>query len=282
MNYCQLAKDVPLERVQFPRIAEPKWDGVRVLATISQNDVSFMTRNGKEFNCFPIRTSLLKQVREDVILDGEFVYSNGLQEHRTKISGLVNSAIYGNDRWDSDVMYRVFDCFSQEDFDLRYCPHNLITRRDKLQRLFGTKLPGVVVHNLEDVNKYYEKLRADGYEGAILKDPNSRLNFKRDNSWVKLKAVKTADLVCIDIKGGTGKYTGAIGSLICTGHVEGIPVEVSVGSGLTDMDRGKHPEEFIGKTIEVLYNTTSMDTKTGVASLFLPRFVCVRFDKEVN
>jgi DNA ligase-1 len=135
------------------------------------------------------------------------------------------------------------------------------------------------VHNIADAQGAYEHLISQGYEGAMLKHANSTYDFKRSASWVKMKETKTADLTCVGHLFGTGKYEGMIGSLVCKGIVEGVPVEVAVGSGLTDDDRAKKPTSYIGKTIEVKYNTVVQDKNGNTSSLFLPRFSCVRFDK---
>jgi DNA ligase-1 len=129
------------------------------------------------------------------------------------------------------------------------------------------------------VNQIYADLIDQGLEGLILKSPKHLYTFKRSADWVKLKEIKTADLQCVDYVQGTGKYQGMIGALACEGLVEGQHVTVNVGSGLTDEDRQHHPSDFIARTIEVKYNSIIQDSITKEWSLFLPRFVMVRFDK---
>ena len=55
---------------------------------------------------------------------------------------------------------------------------------------------------------------------------------------------------------------------------------MNVGSGLTDADREQDHKKFLGKIIEVVYNE-KIKAKDGTFSLFLPRFVTVREDKDV-
>jgi ATP-dependent DNA ligase len=94
---------------------------------------------------------------------------------------------------------------------------------------------------------------------------------------VKIKEVYDADLYCVGVKLGKGKYEGKIGSL--TLQTSCGRVEVDCGSGLTDFDRNKNPDEFIGKIIEIQYNKFIQSKKDKPASLYLPRFVEVREDK---
>ena len=64
----------------------------------------------------------------------------------------------------------------------------------------------------------------------------------------------------------------------CTGIVDGKNISVSVGSGLSDHDRGKPLTDFIDKQIEVKYN--SIIPSVGEEyTLYLPRYVRIREDK---
>ena len=135
------------------------------------------------------------------------------------------------------------------------------------------------VESVQDVNSLFEKVLADKQEGLILKSDKHRYSFKRSADWVKLKDILTADLQCVDIIEGTGKYEGMIGALVCEGFIDGVLVKVNVGSGLTDCQRSDHWSEYISHTIEVKYNSLIQDSVTKEWSLFLPRFVTVRFDK---
>lgn len=96
---------------------------------------------------------------------------------------------------------------------------------------------------------------ARGWEGIYLKHI-SHIHYpgKRVKNAIKMKAHHTADVKCIGIEEGEGKYQGHIGSLIC---VDENGIEVKVGSGLTDADRKLSDDYFIGKTIEIAYESFS-------------------------
>ena len=72
-----------------------------------------------------------------------------------------------------------------------------------------------------------------------------------------------------------------MGALICQSS-DG-KVEVSVGSGYSDAQRREFTrDEMIGKVVTVLYNERIASLgRAGVDSLFLPRFIEVREDKDV-
>jgi DNA ligase-1 len=126
----------------------------------------------------------------------------------------------------------------------------------------------------------YAIKRKAGKEGTIVKNINHMWVPKRSNELCKLKAIETADLMVVDVIEGTGKYVGMVGALKC--KTEDGLLEVNVGSGFSDAER----KEFfrfgmINSVIEVLYNEVIKSKGKDKASLFLPRFECVRFDKTV-
>ena len=108
-------------------------------------------------------------------------------------------------------------------------------------------------------------------------DKTANWEDKRSKQLIKLKAELDADLKVIDVKAGTGKYEGQIGALVCTDSSR--KLNVSVGSGLSDEQRKTLvADELIGKIVTVTYNA-KIQAKDGTWSLFLPRLVEIREDK---
>jgi len=285
----QLAKEVPLKKIKFPVNAEIKYDGVRLILRKEKNCVSFWTRNGKHVPLpFLERIIGLSNLPYSV-LDMEITLETGKMVDRTKISGLINSAMKGSKLKPEDevcMVCHVFDCMSIEAFDTKKVSANYEVRRKTTKDfvyLIDSKhfklAESEVCRTIKDVHQFYSEVLHLGYEGLILKHDNSPYTFKRSAHWAKMKETKTTDLKCIGTVKGDGKYEGMIGALILEGQVEGKFVHVKVGSGLTDNDRTLGSFDYLDKTIEVKYNTLIQDSKSSQWSLFLPRFVCVRFDK---
>ena len=104
---------------------------------------------------------------------------------------------------------------------------------------------------------------------------------KRAYGLSNLKAIEDADLEVIDWVEGEGKYVGMLGALVCQSS-DG-KVVVSIGSGFSDEQRKNFTREAtVGRIVEVLYNEriASRD-RPDTDSLFLPRFVELREDKDV-
>ena len=282
----QLAKEIPLENLKFPIYGEIKYDGVRMITIISKGEVNFYTRNGKSIN-IPKLTKILEQRFDDtyrLVLDGELASNTGKSKDRTKVSGMVNSALHGGELDIDLVSYYVFDVLDYNEFRRKYCSAHFGYRLQHLTDLFDNHLAYIgsieksnvfEIKSASAANNYFEQVISQGYEGLILKAKDHVYSFKRSNDWVKMKSVKTVELRCHRVdRGEKGtKYEFDIGSLRCYGIVEGVRINVSVGSGLTDFDRAQPECYFLGKIIEVKYNSV-IDN-----SLFLPRFVAIREDK---
>lgn len=91
----------------------------------------------------------------------------------------------------------------------------------------------------------------NGWEGFFLFHPLHIIKTNgRSNLAIKVKYRPTAELLCIGVTEGEGKYAGMIGSLLL---VDVIGRTVSVGSGLSDYDRAKDPGFYIDKFIKIEY-----------------------------
>ena len=155
----------------------------------------------------------------------------------------------------------------------------------------------LVVENYKEAQEFYREQIANYYEGAVLKNWGMMWKNHTSPEQIKLKAEKECELRVIGYEPGTGKYEGGIGSLICESS-DG-KLCVSVGSGLRDSDRGFEREDegdsskglvllsdfdvnmYTGNIISVKFNELiKSDSKDSKHSLFLPRFIEVRTDKD--
>lgn len=281
----QLAEEVDIKKIQLPKLMQLKYNGTRVIARKENGVVTFKTRNGLSFQYDELAKVILLYTEDDnFILDGELTFGDSQGENHAKVSGIVNSALKGTPIKDGlNLVFHVFDFMSIEHFDKCECP---IVYSDRFIRLFNRlnsnskiKIANTsTVHNLEDLQKHFDFVIANRYEGLILKDANHLYSFKRSKDWIKLKSIKDCTLQVINFIPGTGKYEGMIGALQCEGFAEGSHVIVNVGSGLSDSDRAEHPSRYIGKFIDVQYNTVINNSKDNTLSLFLPRFITIRGD----
>jgi len=86
----QLAKELPLDKVEFPCFVETKYDGVRIVITNRNGRVQFITRNGHSVNLPILKCYLENQAKKNYMLDTEVTLESGKMEDRTKVSGMIN------------------------------------------------------------------------------------------------------------------------------------------------------------------------------------------------
>ena len=134
------------------------------------------------------------------------------------------------------------------------------------------------VQNYEEAQVWAKEVMAQGHEGIILKSTAGLYENKRVNHQLKIKAELEADLKVIGWVEGTGRNSGRLGALVVE-SADGA-VKVNVGSGFTDEMRDEITKDnIIGSIITVRYNEIIQDKNSSTKSLFLPRFLEVRLDK---
>lgn len=273
-------------------VCEEKYDGVRVIAYVSGNEVKFYTR---AFNEIP--NQYLKNIADECLiliknsgLQGEWFFDGELTDlNRKSVSGKVTQMLKGKplDSIGDDLLYNVFDL---EDADTLKSGKGIIpfdVRRSTLEGIFMTYnttsltlADSFLTTEKEDIYAYYNKIVARGGEGVILKNPGHVYECKRSKNWIKLKEVNDCDLIVTGWYPGEGKREGFIGGFYCEDSSG--TVKVKVGAGFTDQDLkdlSENPDSQIGKVCAIQYNVIIND-KNDNWSLFLPRFIEIRNDKD--
>lgn len=306
-----LAEDDESQIAKWSNIViEEKYDGVRVIAIVKGDDVTYFTRSFNELpgRCLQKITSEIRILLNgiDVPQPGIFFDGELTDLNRKSVSGKVTQMLKGNpaDSIGDDMLYNIFDVEEVEVLETGKGVNPFYRRRQLLETMFKTNKWNIIVdkfiekknekveltslvlansittddHSL--IHKTYKELVDEGGEGVIVKSPDHLYECKRSKSWIKIKEVNDCDLVIKGWYPGEGKREGFIGGLICE-DLSG-KVQVKVGSGFTEEDLkvlSENPDGLIGKIAAVQYNVVIND-KSGGWSLFLPRFVEVRSDKD--
>jgi len=275
--------------IKFPAYAQVKSDGVRCHMSLQAGKAVAFSRNGKPIELRGVFDSSISElVEEGETLDGELLamYNGKILDRKTG-NGIINKAVKGTISQEEANML-VFVTWDIVDFTSTI-PYK--TRIERLTQMSMTSpsamrsdivprirvLQTIIVNSKEEAEAFFETCLSEGEEGAMIKNINHLWVPKRSKDLGKMKAEEVADLKIVGIVEGTGKYVGMVGSYTCQTE-DGI-LEVNVGTGLSDADRASPLE--LGTIVEVMYNQKITDKKTGNWSLFLPRLMQVRFDKNV-
>lgn len=271
--------------------AQLKSDGMRCMIVVDGKTVTAYTRNGRVLETHGVFDYFGKYNKRFVI-DGELLVrsDDGKFLDRKTGNGICNKALKGTStRAQAEAFFlNAWDYIPLDDFHKGICTDTYKVRYTYLQGIVGdihyfnyTVNVGVIetkiIHTLDEAQKIFEEYLSVGEEGLILKDTTTIWEDARSKSLIKMKAELDADLLVTGIIPGTGKYEGMIGSLTCTDK-DGI-LDVNVGSGLSDAQRkALSASDVVGKVIAVTYNA-KIQAKNGTWSLFLPRLIEIREDK---
>lgn len=259
-----------VKRIDYPTMASIKFDGVRIVSVVHLNHVKFYTSKGREFRIPTIERELLDLYVPGTTLDGELVYKTGLQQHRQVISGKLTSILAGGIDDIPEAEYHIFDMMWHNEWETQECPSDYQSRYANIVQGIKThRVTQWVLMSKTEVDEMFDILTSKGFEGVMCRPAWGLYEWKRTYNLIKLKLENECILKVIDTLEGTGKYEGQVGALICEGYIDEVHVEVSVGSGLSDQDRLR--KDFIGKNIEVMYNTVTHSIDKP-CSLFLPRY----------
>ena len=287
-----LAEDDEKEINKWEKIiCEEKYDGVRIIAYVSGNEVKFFTRAFNEIDCnyLSIIANECKTLIRNSGLNGDWFLDGELTDlNRKSVSGKVNQMLKGKplNSIGDDLIFNVFDLEDGETLKKGKGIIPFEIRRQTLEGIFQksptfsvTIAESFVAKEKEDIYSFYRNIVSKGGEGVILKNPEHVYECKRSKNWIKLKEVNECDLVIKGWYPGEGKREGFIGGFICEDS-SGV-LKVKIGSGFTDSDLqelSSNPDQHIGKICSVQYNVIIND-KNNNWSLFLPRFIEIRTDK---
>ncbi len=196
LNNCKtmepIKRDEVLDRDDF--LYQVKWDGVRILAGITDEKVSLINKRGNErTGQFPELQSLPRLIRADsVVLDGEIVvlrdgkpsFPAVMQRDRASqpatISLLTRTL---------PVAYMVFDLLYLNGQDLR--GKGLLERISLLAELFTDQDYLYQVQSFTEGSTLFEAVKNAALEGIVTKRKNSCYRpGKQHQDWYKIKCLR--------------------------------------------------------------------------------------------
>lgn len=264
-------------KVKFPRQVMIKYDG-RHTTIVKHPDqtIEYFTSGGKVFELLddqvfgfddtPVGVYFAEMMGEGIEGRlGERIHS-GIQ---TTMFTNTGKGLFNKHK----PTWRIFDYITIADYDVGVCELPYISRWSYLKDKIPTNF---LAYDMECETKahwdmFHTKAVAEGWEGTVCVDhlQQWKASTSRPFTNIKRKDRKDADLLCIGVNPGTGKYEGMIGSLKLQSKTG---IEVDVGSGMTDADRAGLHAYYIGSVVEIVYEQM-MDT------YIQPIFVRVRDDK---
>lgn len=296
-----------------PFAVEDKYDGIRVQAHVDGDEVRLYSRTLDEITAgYPEVVNSLAGVGKGLILDGELIVTDSTDPRRARPFAALQRRL-GRKAPSAAILSEfpvaivVYDLLARE--SVLTIGETYDVRREMLLDLsFGESgvflAPNCLCDSPECVDSAFDRARAAGNEGLIVKDPSSVYSpGRRGGSWVKLKrALATLDVVVTGVERGHGRRNGVLSDYTFAVRAsETDPTLLNVGkayNGLTDVEISALTERFLSITterfgrfhavrpevvLEVTFDIVqpSARHKAGYALRF-PRIVRVRDDKPVG
>jgi bifunctional non-homologous end joining protein LigD len=219
---------------------EVKWDGVRAVAYVEGGRLRLMSRSDRDITRrYPEIAGLGPSLAEAVVLDGEIVALDA--DARPSFSRLQHRMHVTDEAEVRRVMgpypavYMIFDILYADGRSLLDDPY--VERRTRLNALDpggpAWQTPPSWIGGGADLVAATE---AQGMEGVIAKRTNSVYQpGRRSPAWLKIKNLRTVDVVIGGWNPGGGRRAGTIGSLLLgLPTPDGLAYVGNVGTGFTD------------------------------------------------
>jgi DNA ligase-1 len=286
---CALPKDIDIEGINWEQgvIVQEKLDGAFVNINVTLNGLEIYTRNGNAYG-----TDKLLELRAELAaLPAGFQYhgellatdQDGTILPRKTSNGILNSVLKGS-HLGGNVVVVIWDAISLDQvrsrgrYNLQYR-----YRLDGLSALlplghYVRLVKTEWVYSYEAAVEIAKQYQDAGGEGAVIKLPKGAWMDGTSNEQIKLKKIQEADLRIVALIPGKGKYVGMTGAFECVSEDGELSVRVRVKDDKMAEDANA---DYLHKIIAVQYNEKIVNKQTGTHSLFLPRMVEIRFDKDV-
>ena len=254
-----------LSRLSLPYITQPKLNGDRCRAVFSPSgEVTLLSSTAREILSVPhINRALEHLGLKNLELDGE-LYIHGMSHQQ--IRSIASKRVTLHPEY-LKMQYHVYDLVS---------PEPQLARLETLQKI-NTKevsdhiklVPAWYLTNLDQIKSTYTSLLNSGYEGVVIRDPNSPYIRKQTTKLLKLKPRLSMTCTITGFEEEhtiTGEPKGTLGSLQVQ-DTEGNTFHV--GTGFTQRQRlnmWQIKDTLKGQKAKIRYQELSDDMIPKMAS----------------
>jgi DNA ligase-1 len=216
---------------------EWKLDGARIQVHRRGDEVRVFTRhlNDVTHRLPDVVTATLALPSDDLVLDGETLAMTTEDRPRTFQETMSR---FGADEERAEVLHPFyFDVLRAGGVDVLDAP--LTERLAVLERVAGPlRIPGVVTADADEAAAVLAEALGHGHEGVMVKGVDAPYEAgRRGKAWLKVKPVRTLDLVVLGAEWGHGRRQGWLSNLHLGARDPGGGPPIMVGKtfkGLTD------------------------------------------------
>lgn len=284
-----------IKSFKLPCYSQIKLDGLYADVFVMKDSVSYRSRSG--INC---KFKLPESVEEKLInlaqnSDSEFVLHCEALVHKGDSFIEFEERKIGNGYLNSDesdpekVVIVIWDVVGTDDYNNRKSTEDYSDRFNLVDNIVGyVDTPHIQMvesrfcNTTQEVIDHFVEARSKGSEGTVIKSPKLKWKDGKVKDGLKLKNEFECEMKIAGFQEHS-KKAQQVGAIFVESE-DGV-VKCKVGSGLTDAQRKKFfltQDEMLGKIVTIKGNDlVTNELKQGQYSIFLPRFVEVRDDKNV-
>jgi DNA ligase-1 len=259
-------------KISFPAYIQRKYDGIRCISYLKDDNVIIESRKGIPFQNFSLLKdelkSILSKLPPNFYLDGE-LYTNSLDFET--ISGLIRlheKKITENDiQLINKIEYHLYDFVDLNNKELKYKErldilNNLINESLSISKC--KKVATFLANELNDVKKYHDDFVKEGYEGIMIRDMDGIYEINKRSKYLqKFKEFMEEEFKIIGFHEGTGDEKGSViwDCITKDGKFFAVRPKGTFESRKKLFDEGNN---HIGKLLTVIFQEYSADN--------IPRF----------
>ena len=287
---CSLPTERTLKHFPDGKLAIIQLKGDGMFAAFNRSNGEVITRNGSKFPSW-LGPYLLQHKQElvDEVLEGELLcVRDGKVLPRKEGNGTLNSVLQGGELPQGvDIEYHVWDSLIVEhwkagethiDYDTSFgCTLQSV-------ELLGSSRVKVIEHTyvetLEQANAFNEIQLSQGMEGSVMKTLSHKWKSGTSSECVKLKKTREVDLLWVSSVEGEGRNRGRLGAMVLQSSCGAM--KVNCGTKLSDAERELfwNNPPVLPCVVTIAANDVINSKGKESASLFLPRFIELRCDKD--
>ncbi len=201
-----------------------KLDGTRCICFKRRKEVRFLNRRGIFFEKrYPEIVEVLKKLKENFIIDGEIVVFD--KENKPNFY-LLAEREHTDDKIRIEILskkfpatYVVFDILNLNGKDLKNYP--LLKRKSILNNLIKDSERVKKCYYTEDGEALWKVVKKLKLEGVMVKKKDSPYLQKRSELWLKVKTLKSLDVIICGYTEGEGKREKLLGAILCGIYYKG-------------------------------------------------------------
>jgi DNA ligase 1 len=253
MLAMEYSKRKAVNKVTWPMYGQPKLDGARCLYS---NKTGFYSRMGKPFLAEVTAHIHRPSIKDSYILDGELILLRPYTFQDT-----MKAIKKFREDLSPQLVYVTYDVIDTENLDMPF-----IERLDLLDHIHSIFLSRSMVTcktetlvDEEDMLKYHTEIIRLGFEGTMLRDPNSTYSINhRSAGLLKYKDFLDDDFEITNVVSGVAKFKDC-GIFECRTKDGQIFSVTPQGTLEEKQEYLKKSKELIGQLLKVKYQNLSED-----------------------